>query len=103
MRGHQIKDLMDALCQGVQAHQEDSGSKSAPYSPLLFHPSYTWLRYKGLKESTPEHADWYYFKRETELFMSVGDDTKFLIAGEDDPNIPDPQSIACARCGSIGG
>ena len=100
--GPHVMELMDTLSQGVQAHLEETSKKSTPYSPLLFHPSYTWLRVKGHKEMTPEHADWYYFQRETDLFMAVGDETKFLITGEEDPDIKDPQEIACARCGSCG-
>lgn len=40
-------------------------------------------------------------QRQTDLFISVGDDTMYAVAGEDEPH-QDHHDIPCAKCGSTG-
>lgn len=68
--GAETRGVLRALAQG--ATQAQSLPVERSYRPAVLQP-YTWLRIKSKREMTPEHADYFHFKRMTPLFNSASE------------------------------
>lgn len=59
MNSDELLGVVSSLCRGkAQSMSLDKDS----YSPLTLNPYFTWMRLKGAKEATMEHADYFYWK-----------------------------------------
>lgn len=60
LNGEALTKVVEALCRGRQAALKLPEAKPA-YRPLVLNPFFTWLRVKGHKDTTIEHADYFYW------------------------------------------
>jgi hypothetical protein len=69
--GHAMRTFYQRLFEQDSSYAERPHLKSAGVPSFTTLPSCTWLRAKGPGEVTAEHADYYYFYKNTDIFSEL--------------------------------